>query len=146
MFNRFNVKFIDEGGGARERFLVNGSVNILKTDAIHIYDKGIQQWIIKHIKLASLESTSGIKQDLSTEVIKDKVGSSVWLRQKVWRYLPRLIRPFLLFFYRYIIKLGFLDGKVGLFYCVLHDLWYPFLVEVLNFEKLINYNVNNSNI
>ena len=40
-----------------------------------------------------------------------------------------LIRPFLFFFYNYIIKLGILDGRVGFIYHTLHAFWFRFLVD-----------------
>lgn len=39
------------------------------------------------------------------------------------------VRPFLYFFYRYFIKLGFLDGKEGLIFHFLQGFWYRFLVD-----------------
>jgi hypothetical protein len=32
-------------------------------------------------------------------------------RKGLWNRLPLYVRPFLYFFYRYVIRLGFLDGK-----------------------------------
>lgn len=131
------VRFVDEGGGARERFLVAGNCGMLKSDMLHIYDKGITEWITKHVKLARLEAAENLtdqQEDLGPQVI-GHVGSVSWLRAKVWIRLPRSIRPILLFFYRYILRLGFLDGLQGYYYCTLHDLFYPLLVEVLYFEE-----------
>ena len=48
--------------------------------------------------------------------------------------MPPLIRPFIYFFYRYIIRLGFLDGKAGFIYHFLQGLWYPFLIDVKYLE------------
>ncbi len=43
--------------------------------------------------------------------------------------LPLFTRPVLYFIYRYIIRLGFLDGKAGLVWSALQALWYRFLVD-----------------
>jgi len=48
--------------------------------------------------------------------------------------LPLFTRPFLYFFYRYFVKLGFLDGKKGLIWHLLQGLWYRFLVDAKLFE------------
>ena len=40
----------------------------------------------------------------------------------------------MLFGYRYIFQLGFLDGIEGFIYHVLEDFWYRFLVDVKIFE------------
>jgi hypothetical protein len=57
-----------------------------------------------------------------------------WLRERVWNRLPLLLRPMLYFFYRYFLRLGFLDGKAGLIYHFLQGLWFPFLIDVKYLE------------
>ena len=46
------------------------------------------------------------------------------------------------FVYRYIFKLGFLDGKEGFIFHTLHAFWYRFLVDtkVYQIEKLAKKN------
>ena len=48
--------------------------------------------------------------------------------------LPLFTRPFLYFFYRYFVKLGFLDGRKGFIWHFLQGLWYRFLVDAKLFE------------
>jgi len=48
--------------------------------------------------------------------------------------LPLFTRPFLYFLYRYIIRLGFLDGRPGLMWHFLQGLWYRFLVDAKLYE------------
>jgi hypothetical protein len=44
-----------------------------------------------------------------------------WIRENIWNKLMHpLFRPFFYFFYRYILKLGFLDGKAGFIYFLMH--------------------------
>ncbi len=43
--------------------------------------------------------------------------------------LPLFTRPVLYFLYRYIIRLGFLDGRSGFVWHFLQGLWYRFLVD-----------------
>ena len=38
------------------------------------------------------------------------------------------------FFYRYFIKLGILDGKQGFIFCVLQAFWFRFLVDANVYE------------
>lgn len=132
-----NVQFLDEGGGARERFIVNGATGTLKSDILHIYNKGIINWVDKHKRLAALEAENECLnlEKVQFEKFIGKIGSSTWLRAYAWPYLPRSIRPALLFFYRYFLRLGFLDGLAGFYYCALHDFWYPLLLDILIYEK-----------
>jgi glycosyltransferase involved in cell wall biosynthesis len=48
--------------------------------------------------------------------------------------LPLGIGPLGYFFYRYVVQLGFLDGRAGLIYHGLQGLWYRFLVDARRFE------------
>jgi glycosyltransferase involved in cell wall biosynthesis len=57
-------------------------------------------------------------QDQRTRFLKMKYAS-----------LPLFTRPILYFLYRYIIRLGFLDGRPGLMWHFLQGLWYRFLVD-----------------
>ena len=52
-----------------------------------------------------------------------------WFKNHVWYKMPLLVRPLLLFFYSYCLRLGFLDGKAGLIYHVLQAFWFRFLVD-----------------
>ena len=43
--------------------------------------------------------------------------------------LPAGFRAFTYFFYRYVIRLGFLDGRAGTAFHVLQGFWYRYLVD-----------------
>ena len=49
--------------------------------------------------------------------------------------MPLFWRSFAYFCYRYIVKLGFLDGKEGKLYAYFHAYWYRYLVDAMLFEK-----------
>ena len=57
-----------------------------------------------------------------------------WLRNS-YGSGPLFVRAFLYGFYRYIFRLGFLDGKEGLVFHVLQGFWFRFLVDSLIFEQ-----------
>lgn len=135
------------GSGVREYMTITGRVGKLQNPMLHKDNKDLSFWIAKHNKYSDLEametlsmkSHPGFKQKGSDG---DKTALEhrfkIWLREKVWLRLPLLIRPLFYFCYRYIIQLGFLDGKEGLIYCFLHGLWYPFLIDAkcLELKKL----------
>jgi hypothetical protein len=52
-----------------------------------------------------------------------------WLKEKVYVRLPGGFRAFAYFFYRYALRLGFLDGKEGTAFHFLQGFWYRYLVD-----------------
>ena len=127
-----------------EHIIINGKVGYLKNDFIHKDNKGITEWIAKHNKYASYEAEELFKYKMRKKTgVKDEFadlkGSQAqkkrWIREYIWNPLmPPIIRPFFYFFYRYIIRLGFLDGKAGFIYHLLQGFWYPFLIDVKYIE------------
>ena len=51
-------------------------------------------------------------------------------QKTLWMRMPRGIRPFLYFFYRYFLLLGFLDGANGFVLHFLQALWFRFVVDL----------------
>jgi len=66
----------------------------------------------------------------------------LWLKQNFFR-LPLYIRPFLYFFYRYVILLGFLDGKQGAIFHFMQAFWFR-LVWDIRLEELISKGASDS--
>jgi glycosyltransferase involved in cell wall biosynthesis len=52
------------------------------------------------------------------------------IKEQVYARLPGGFRAFTYFFYRYVIRLGFLDGRAGGAFHVLQGFWYRYLVDV----------------
>jgi len=53
----------------------------------------------------------------------------LWLKHLYFR-LPLYVRPFLYFFYRYVILLGFLDGKQGTIFHFLQAFWFRLILDI----------------
>jgi hypothetical protein len=53
-----------------------------------------------------------------------------WIVHNVYAVMPLGLRSFGYFFYRYVLRLGFLDGWPGLVFHGLQGGWYRFLVDV----------------
>lgn len=101
-------------------------------------------WTQKHNRYASQEAFEILRQKygLNTPLATDTKDKWVVIFKKGYNRLPIFIRPFLLFIYAYILKLGFLDGKRGLIWNFLQVFWYRFLVDVKVFETEINTQFN----
>jgi hypothetical protein len=51
-----------------------------------------------------------------------------FIKEKIYNRIPFELSAFAYFLYRYVIRLGFLDGREGLIYHALQGFWYRFLV------------------
>ncbi len=58
-----------------------------------------------------------------------QAGVKRWLKEVVYARLPGGFRAFAYFFYRYILRLGFLDGQAGATFHFLQGFWYRYLVD-----------------
>lgn len=47
----------------------------------------------------------------------------------LWLKLPLFLRPCIYFFYRYVLMLGFLDGRAGFLYAALQGFWLRLMVD-----------------
>lgn len=122
-----------------EHIKVNGKTIISSIDVIESnYDrqKNISFWTDKHNKYSTREaiefliSKHNLKQmDTVANLWGNKTERKRWLKEKFYFKLPLFIRPLLYYLHRYIIKLGFLDGKEGFIFHYLHAFWYRFLVD-----------------
>jgi len=59
-----------------------------------------------------------------------QAGRTRAIKERVYNRLPFGVGPLLYFVWRYVFRLGFLDGRAGLVYHVLQGFWYRFLVDV----------------
>tara|TARA_B100000963_G_scaffold284188_1_gene252960 strand:+ start:12815 stop:13657 length:843 start_codon:yes stop_codon:yes gene_type:complete len=125
-----------------EHIKANGQVGQMKNDIIHEDKKGFDSWINKHLLYADYEASELIvKQKDNYENLFGSQGQRKrWIRNNIWnKLLPPLIRPFFYFFYRVIIKFGFLDGIRGFIFHFLHALWYPFLIDAKYLIKKLGW-------
>lgn len=121
-----------------EHIIVDGKIGYLKNDFVDDNQKDITDWIEKHNRYSSFEANELIKfdsKDKENDKLANLFGSQVekkrWIREKIWNpLLPPLVRPFIYYIYRYLFRLGFLDGKAGFIYHTIHGLFYRFLIDI----------------
>ncbi|MDA7692775.1 glycosyltransferase family 2 protein [Alphaproteobacteria bacterium] len=142
----FKHKLASCNRDVNEHVVVNGKIGKLKCDFVDNNKKDVTDWIEKHNKYSTFEAIELIKNhknsieiDEMANIFGTQVERKRWVRERVWnRLLPPLIRPWLYFFYRYILRLGFLDGKEGFIYHTLHGLLYRILIDVKFVERKKN--------
>lgn len=100
-----------------EEYFTSGTNAYLRGHLIHFpLNKGVEWWFERHNRYSTLESRTlalerlqrpvALKDILSFDALKRRAA----LKQALYR-LP--FRPFIIFLYLYIVRLGFLDGKPG---------------------------------
>ena len=125
-----------------EHMVVDGPVGHLKSPFVHYDYKGIERYIERHNTYSSLESVEAHRYLNGTDaadgahIAKGGPERRRRLKQFAYRWLP--FRPLFVFVWMYVVKLGFLDGKWGLRYCILRAV-YEFQIE-LKLEELAGEN------
>jgi hypothetical protein len=94
-----------------------------------------------------LLSPTGLRGIMKNRKIKNKLlafnilndpRAKTRLLKIFYYFIPGVGRSILYFVYRYFIRLGFLDGRVGFYFSFLQALWFRTLVDIKIFEKKYN--------
>lgn len=102
----------------------------------------------KHNKYATREAVDVINQkrgffardvDLTSDQTSQKAAVTRFIKERIYNRIPFQLSALGYFLYRYILQLGFLDGREGAIYHVLQGFWYRYLVgaKIFELEKAI---------
>jgi glycosyltransferase involved in cell wall biosynthesis len=131
-----------EAGGCREKLAVQGKLEMLQSYIVHDDHKTLHDWISKQMVRISIDAKEVSKTgeggqeavlSAGSGPITIEGGRSRWLKRRLL-CLPGPVRPFAQFVYRYVLRLGFLDGWQGFIYHFLLQFWYPLMVEATVIE------------
>ncbi len=117
---------------------VDGPEGRLRHHFLHYtFNKGIAAWVEKHNLYSSMEAAEKLKALEKPLTWSDFWGGSEVARRRFLKQLAfRLpFRPLIVFLYLYFGRLGFLDGRAGLYYCLLRS-YYEFLIDIKTQEYL----------
>lgn len=124
-----------------QHFVVNGHCQTLKSDMIDTLTDSLQSFTERHNRWSTLEAEDQFyKYTLKnkTGLVKAKALGNAQQRRRyaksIYEKFPLFVRPFIYFFVRYFLKLGFLDGKKGLVFHFLQGFWFRFLVDAKIYE------------
>lgn len=134
-----------------EHIIVSGETRRIKEEIHDINLNPLSWWIEKHNKYASLEAYEVlvnkyciIEPSSSSSIeISSQAGFKRFVKNKIYNRLPTGLRALLYFFYRFFIRLGFLDGAAGSIFHILQGFWYRYLVDAKIYE-VEKYSKNNS--
>jgi glycosyltransferase involved in cell wall biosynthesis len=144
-FPKYLLKMFRTGTGHSDlnenmdhRFIVKGKTVIWKDGYLieeNLKENNLSFWIDKHNRYSNLVAKEEIERrnKLRVQSVKPKLFGSpdekIALYKKFWWSLPLFVRPFIYFFYRYFIRMGFLDGKEGFIFHYLQAFWFRFVVD-----------------
>ena len=120
-----------------ERINVDGATITFRGEMIDDNLNSLTWWTDKHNRYASREVVDLLNLEYGF-MPRDSVarlqggnqaGRKRWLKEKVYARLPGGLRALAYFLYRYVVRLGFLDGQAGAAFHVLQGFWYRYLVD-----------------
>jgi hypothetical protein len=142
----YNLRLVRRGRGryearmVHEHVLLDGPPGYLENPLIHYDYKGIERYFERHNVYSSLEAVEAHR--MMTAAGGGRGLPGVWrakgperrrfLKNLAYRYLPA--RALIKFCWMYLVKLGFLDGRMGFRYCLLHT-FYDYQIS-LKLEEL----------
>ncbi|MDX6752566.1 glycosyltransferase family 2 protein [Geminicoccaceae bacterium 1502E] len=108
-----------------------GRVERLAHDIIDENHKGLTFWTDKHNRYADREVRDllAIEETRGGVELSGQAGQRRWMKENLYARSPLFLRAFVYWLYRYVFRLGFLDGKAGLVFHFLQGFWYRFLVD-----------------
>ena len=125
-----------------EHIKVEGKTGEFHGEIVDDNLNSLSWWTEKHNSYASREVVDILNLEhgfMPHETVASLAGGQQagvkrWLKERVYARLPGGLRAFAYFFYRYIVRLGFLDGREGRAFHILQGFWYRFLVDAKLFE------------
>lgn len=120
--------------------LSDGHARKLKHDLVDHDRHGLKSWLTKHQGYAE-------RHIAFIETIKDPGGMALpprltgtqaqrrrWTEANLYGRAPLFVRCAIYFIYRYVLRLGFLDGVPGIVFHFLHGFWYRFYIDARIWE------------
>ena len=118
--------------------LLSGSSGQLRGTMIDDIAMSLSEWTARHNRWADGEIEELFAAQSANRLQPALFGTPAqrkrFLRERYNR-MPLFVRPFLFFGYRYLLRLGFLDGKEGFIYWTLQTFWFRFLIDAKIWER-----------
>jgi glycosyltransferase involved in cell wall biosynthesis len=123
-----------------QHFIVDGPVQKISGDLIDVITSDLTVWLVRHARWGAAEALemSGTGPSDGSRMEGRPAGTPIerrrWLRTSVYGKAPLFLRAFAYFFYRYFVRLGFLDGREGLVFHFLQGCFFRFYVDAKIYE------------
>ena len=141
LFKRHHVVF--EERLVNEHAILSGRAGRLESPFDHCDHRSVFDWIAKHNRYSDFEAREYLQEKFGGGFCSGiparwqgpQVERKRWVKLKVWNRLPLFFRPFMFFFFNYVLQGGFLDGREGFIYHVLWSFWVRFLTDIKIVEQ-----------
>lgn len=108
-----------------------------------VHDKNaltLSDWTARHNRWSDLESREILSsEDMAGDVLQPRALGDARERTRYIKHLyyrlPGGLRSLAYFLYRYVFRLGFLDGREGFYFAFLQALWFRLLVDGKVYES-----------
>lgn len=137
-----------------EHIVVHGDTVDFRGEIIDDNLNSLSWWTEKHNLYASREVVDILNREhhfMSYDSIANLWGGNQsqfkrWVKENLYNRLPIGLRPFIYFIYRFLFRLGFLDGVEGVAFHILQGFWYRYLVDMKLREVRIYMKSNNVHV
>lgn len=139
--HRDRLRFIQVGHGQRED-LPSEKVGVFDVPYLHYsFSHGLLGWLNKHVRYARDEAALILSLRQGAEEEAEGEGATARRRAAKARAakIPVALRPIMRFFYVYLLKQGFRDGRAGFTYAFMLSV-YEGMVAVFVMESLMGSN------
>ena len=102
----------------------------MRNDLIDENLKGIDEWFERQNRYSSKDAEYELSQESSPLKIPDLVSRDPLARRAALKRLAMRMpaRPFWYFLYSYFFKMGFLDGRDGMMFCLMKAMYQRMII------------------
>jgi glycosyltransferase involved in cell wall biosynthesis len=135
----WHMRLFKSGSGACEdrlydqHFLCSGATAKLGGWMHDLNASSLGEWTRRHTRWSELEAHELLRPADSVGRLEGRLRGDPRERRRAYKgayyQAPRYLRAWLLFGFRYIVQLGFLDGRAGFLYAFFQTLWFRMLVD-----------------
>ena len=120
--------------------MTSGSIGKLQHDFIDENHKGLAFWIDKHNLYSDREvmEINAASGQSSRQRVGAEVARKRFMKNAIYRRSPLFLRAIAYAFLRYVILLGFLDGRAGFVFHFLQGFWYRQIIDAKIYEDQID--------
>ncbi len=145
MFPTWHMRLFRNGLGRCEArrydqhfYVTSGRTARLRAHMIDDIRMPLTEWTFRHNRWSDAEVEELSQGDSHGRIAGQFSGNPVQRKRYLrglYNRAPLFARPFALFFYRYFLRAGFLDGTEGFIFFVLQTFWFRFLIDAKLYER-----------